>query len=42
MTIDSVSIAHSEQVEALLATHVWSQRVCVLIDLVWIARLVTT
>lgn len=41
VTIDSVSIAHGEQVKALLAAHVWRQRVCVLIDLVWVARLVT-
>lgn len=42
MSVNTVTITHDEQVEALLATHVWCQRVSVLVNLVGVARLVTT
>ena len=42
VAVDTVPIAHHEQVEALLAAHVRSERVGVLIDLVRVTGLVTT
>lgn len=41
MAVDAVTVADNEQVESLLATHVWRQCISVLVDLVRIARLVT-
>ena len=39
--IDSVTITDTEQMEALVAAHVWGQHVRVLVNLVRIARLVS-
>lgn len=41
MSVDTVTITDNEQVEALLPTHIRRQGVGVLVDLVWIAGLVT-
>ena len=40
MPVDAMAVADYEEVKALLAAHVWSQRVRILVDLVRVARLV--